>query len=81
MAKFIGREREIQLLKQLQKRGLASLAVIKGRRRIGKSRLLEEFAQSFSAAYFFLVYLLARVLLHRHSETSLPSSINTSFLK
>src|SRR3990167_2546953 len=40
---FIGRNHELQLLSDLQKKNSASLVVIYGRRRIGKSRLIEEF--------------------------------------
>ena len=42
---FIGRERELKLLRnQLDKR-IASMVVIRGRRRIGKSRLVEQFSK------------------------------------
>jgi AAA+ ATPase superfamily predicted ATPase len=44
---FVGRKRELSLLKQLLSKNSASLVVIKGRRRIGKSRLITEFGQSF----------------------------------
>ncbi|SCA63448.1 Uncharacterized protein SCG7086_AR_00190 [Chlamydiales bacterium SCGC AG-110-P3] len=44
---FVGRKKELEELKGLLKKRSASLAVIKGRRRIGKSRLAEEFAKSF----------------------------------
>ena len=42
---FIGREAELQSLRDLLKKKMASLVVIKGRRRIGKTRLIEEFAR------------------------------------
>ncbi len=42
---FIGREYELEILRDLLSMRVASLAVIKGRRRIGKSRLVEEFAK------------------------------------
>lgn len=42
---FVGRQKEIAELKQLLGKKSASVAVIKGRRRIGKSRLVEEFAR------------------------------------
>lgn len=42
---FIGREKELEELRLLHERKLAALVVIKGRRRIGKSRLIEEFAK------------------------------------
>lgn len=44
-APFIGRQRELQSLNKLFKKNSASLVVIQGRRRIGKSRLVEEFAK------------------------------------
>jgi uncharacterized protein len=42
---FIGRVEELRALKQLQKKKTASLVIVQGRRRIGKSRLIEEFAK------------------------------------
>ncbi len=41
---FVGRKRELDRLKGLWKKNVASFVVIKGRRRIGKSRLIEEFS-------------------------------------
>ena len=41
---FIGRKRELKILEELFKKRSASLIVIRGRRRIGKSRLAQEFA-------------------------------------
>ena len=46
MSDFLGREYEIGLLNNLLSKKTASLVVIKGRRRIGKSRLVEEFAKA-----------------------------------
>lgn len=51
MTRFIGRKRELESLKGLLQKKSASLVVIRGRRRIGKSRLAEEFASSFNKAY------------------------------
>jgi AAA+ ATPase superfamily predicted ATPase len=42
---FFGRKQELRKLGLLLKKNSASLVVIKGRRRIGKSRLIEEFGQ------------------------------------
>lgn len=42
---FIGRAAEIKNLRDVQKQKTPTLVVIKGRRRIGKSRLVEEFAK------------------------------------
>lgn len=44
-SKFIGRQRELQALQDLLSKKTASLVVIKGRRRIGKTRLILEFAK------------------------------------
>ncbi len=53
MKNFIGRTRELEELTALRKLRQGSLCVIKGRWRIGKSRLLSEFAKSFKRAYTF----------------------------
>lgn len=45
---FIGRQDELAALRRIEKRRSASLVVITGRRRIGKSRLVREFAQNKS---------------------------------
>lgn len=45
---FIGRQNELLALQRIAKRRTASLVVITGRRRIGKSRLVEEFAKGRS---------------------------------
>jgi uncharacterized protein len=51
MTKFIGRKKELESLKGLLRKKSSSLVVIRGRRRIGKSRLAEEYASSFHKAY------------------------------
>lgn len=43
---FVGRKNELKLLSNLLRKKTASLVVIKGRRRVGKSRLVEEFAKN-----------------------------------
>src|SRR3954463_2912614 len=45
MTEFIGRKKELLNLKDLGQKRQASIVVIKGRRRIGKSRLAAEFAK------------------------------------
>ncbi len=52
MSKFIGRKQELETLRRFLKKKSASLIVVKGRRRIGKSRLIEEFAKPYDF-YFF----------------------------
>lgn len=53
MTRFIGRENELETLEGLLKKKSASLVVIKGRRRIGKSRLIEEFAKQHPYEAFY----------------------------
>ena len=53
MTKFIGRKDELSLLKNLSLKRTSSLIVMKGRRRIGKSRLLEEFGLQFKKSFTF----------------------------
>ncbi|MCE3231644.1 MAG: Archaeal ATPase family protein [Alphaproteobacteria bacterium] len=49
---FIGRQKELKQLNLLLKKNSASLVVVKGRRRIGKSRLIEEFGKDFKTLVF-----------------------------
>ncbi|MCB1118993.1 MAG: ATPase [Chlamydiia bacterium] len=46
MIQFIGRKKEFADLQLLLKKMVASFVVVRGRRRIGKSRLIEEFGKS-----------------------------------
>ncbi len=51
-AQFIGRETEMDRLKGLLSKRSASLIVLRGRRRIGKSRLLAEFGKEMKSFFF-----------------------------
>ena len=51
-SQFIGRNDELSRLKLLLDKKSASLVVVRGRRRIGKSRLIEEFAKKFTFFQF-----------------------------
>ncbi|MEM7175955.1 MAG: ATP-binding protein [Chlamydiota bacterium] len=53
MTNFFGRNSELKKLRELLKKDSASLVVIKGRRRIGKSRLALEFGKDFKKCYTF----------------------------
>lgn len=44
---FIGRREELEELRRHARKRVASLIVVKGRRRIGKSRLIEEFSKEY----------------------------------
>src|SRR5208337_4484836 len=52
MNPFFGRHLELEKLNRLMKKTTASLAVIKGRRRVGKSRLAEEFGKTHKTYTF-----------------------------
>lgn len=47
MSIFVGRENELNSLNNFLNKRTASLIVVRGRRRIGKSRLIEEFAKKY----------------------------------
>jgi len=49
---FIGRETEMERLKGLLSKKSASLIIVRGRRRIGKSRLLSEFGKEMKSLFF-----------------------------
>lgn len=55
MSRFIGRESELLTLHRLMEKKSASLIVVKGRRRIGKSRMIEEFAHRERLDGFYLL--------------------------
>lgn len=52
MGDFIGRKNELSDLRSLLKKKIGSLVVIRGRRRIGKSRLIAEFCSSLPSIFF-----------------------------
>lgn len=51
---FYGRERELEMLKELLDSNIARLVVLRGRRRIGKSRLAEQFGKFFKQHFTFV---------------------------
>ena len=53
MSKFVGRHAELTRLRTLYDLKKSSLVVVKGRRRIGKSRLVAEFASQVQLGRFF----------------------------
>ncbi|MFN5382864.1 MAG: AAA family ATPase [Alphaproteobacteria bacterium] len=55
----MGRKAELERLKALYKKKASSLVVVKGRRRIGKSRLIGEFAKISNAQTFWSFAVLA----------------------
>ena len=65
---FIGRNKELSQLNSLLDKKSASLVVVKGRRRIGKSRLIEEFGKALK------IYTFSGVL--PNEKTTLKSQLN-----
>ena len=57
MRKFFGREQQLEKLDALWRKGTSSFVVVAGRRRIGKSTLVEEFAARSRCAFIELVGL------------------------
>lgn len=57
MRKFFGREPQLEKLEALWRKGTSSFVVIAGRRRIGKSTLVQEFAARSQCAFIELVGL------------------------
>lgn len=51
-SKFIGRQEELEFLSKLFKKKSANFVVVQGRRRIGKSRFIEEFAKGHTFFQF-----------------------------
>ena len=54
MSKFIGRQAEIKQLIDIANKKSASFVVVRGRRRIGKTRLIEEYGKQFENFYTFV---------------------------
>lgn len=50
---FFGRKKELEVLERLRMKKAASLAVVWGRRRIGKSTLIAEFLKGKKSWSFF----------------------------
>lgn len=53
MTKFIGRQTELKRLIALKEKKSSSFLIVKGRRRVGKSRLIKEFSKHFDQFYSF----------------------------
>jgi AAA+ ATPase superfamily predicted ATPase len=53
MSKFVGRQAELSRLVETTRKKSASFVIVKGRRRVGKSRLIQEFAKQFDHYYVF----------------------------
>jgi uncharacterized protein len=79
MAKFIGRQHELNRLRDAMQKRSASLIVIKGRRRIGKSRLVEEFSQYFEHFYSFSGLPPTKTVTHDEQLNEFSAQIAKNF--
>ena len=82
---FYGRERELGILKELLDSRIARLVVLRGRRRIGKSRLAEKFGEFFDH-YFTFAGLppesgVTAEIQRRHFANQLEKQTNTFALR
>ncbi len=59
---FIGRKKELQQLNDHYHSAVSEFCILYGRRRIGKSTILEEFIKD-KASFFFLAYKMCKDLL------------------
>lgn len=75
---FIGRQTELDELRRQTKKKIASLIVVKGRRRIGKSRLIEEFCKKYR--HYIFVGLLPTDKTTKKSEIEeFANQLGTAF--
>jgi uncharacterized protein len=79
MAKFVGRESELKRLLEATNKKTASFIVIKGRRRVGKSRLIKEFSKSFDHFYSFIGLAPDKRTTTRHQLDEFSRQISREF--
>ena len=72
---FIGREEELAQLRRIGRLPKASLVVCRGRRRIGKSTLIEHFAEEFEHFYEFQGLAPREQIENRHQLQSFGSQL------
>jgi len=71
ISKFVDREEEISLLEDEWKKERGGLIVLYGRRRIGKTRLLMEFANSRRGIFYIAEQSSAQVQINGMKEKNL----------
>lgn len=74
MGVFVGRDEELKQLNALNDKKTSSLVIIKGRRRIGKSRLIEEFAKNTSYQFAGLAPIQGLTAQDQRNEFALQLS-------
>lgn len=76
---FVGRDAELQRLIELSKKKTASLVVITGRRRIGKSTLAEKFGESYDNFFEFQGLAPANNISKEEQLKNFALQLKTSF--
>jgi AAA+ ATPase superfamily predicted ATPase len=76
---FIGRERELQNLNDLYKADKFQFSVILGRRRVGKTALINEFVKDKAAIYITGLETNAKQNLENFSKNINANVPNTNF--
>ena len=79
MSKFVGRQEELKRLIDVMKKTSASFLVVKGRRRIGKSRLIEEFSKQFDHFYAFVGLAPGKDVTPKHQLEAFLRQIGQQF--
>ncbi|MBS7648766.1 MAG: ATP-binding protein [Candidatus Bathyarchaeia archaeon] len=69
IVQFINRRDEMQALKSLLARGKAAIVLLYGRRRIGKTRLIQEFMKDKRGLYFYVPNAEEKTILAEFSRT------------
>ena len=76
---FIGREEELRLLRELSELPKASLVICRGRRRIGKSTLINQFGQDFPRFFQFQGLPPRKGQTWRDQLTAFAQAVSTAF--
>ncbi len=79
MSKFIGRHKELHKLIEVAQKKSSSFIVVGGRRRIGKSRLIEEFSKHFDKFYTFVGLAPDKDITARHQLEEFSRQIAQQF--
>jgi len=78
--RFINREKELEVLEKEYKKGQSSFVVIHGRRRTGKTTLIEKFIQDKKSIYFLADLQNEKLQLERFKNV-VAESLNDQLLK
>lgn len=79
MTQFIGREKELQRLNGILNQGFARMVLMKGRRRIGKSRLLTEFGKAIGTTHIFTGLAPTKGITPKHQRDEFARQLGVEF--